>query len=47
MSTSFYGETAIPKKYAMEHWAKHFSLVDFIYDEDHQSFDQNVIIAKK
>jgi len=47
LSTSFYGETAIPKKYAMECWSKHFSLVDFLYDDEHQSFDQNVIIAKK
>lgn len=47
LSTSFYGETAIPKKYAMERWSKHFSLVDFMYDHEHKSFDQNVIIAKK
>jgi glycosyltransferase involved in cell wall biosynthesis/SAM-dependent methyltransferase len=47
LSTSFYGETAIPKKYVIEHWTKHFSLVAFIYDDEHKSFDQNVIYAKK
>jgi hypothetical protein len=47
LSASFYGETAIPKKYAIERWSKHFSLVDFIYDDEHKSFDQNVIVAKK
>ena len=47
LSTSFYGETAIPKKYALERWTQHFSFVDFMYDDEHQSFDQNVIIAKK
>ena len=47
LSTSFYGETAIPEKYAMQRWSKHFSRVDFMYDDKHQSFDQNVIIAKK
>ncbi len=47
LSASFYGETAIPKIYALNRWSKHFSLVDFMYDEEHQGFDQNVIIAKK
>lgn len=47
LSTSFYGETAIPKKYVIDHWSKYFSLVDFVYDDEHKSFDQNVIIAKK
>jgi len=47
LSTSFYGETAIPRKYAMERWSQHFPLVDFICDDEHNSFDQNVIIAKK
>lgn len=47
LSTSFYGETAIPKKYVIDRWSKHFSFVDFIYDDEHQSFDQNVIVAKK
>jgi len=47
LSASFYGETAIPKQYVMEHWTKHFSFVNFIYDDEHRSFDQNVIIAKK
>jgi len=47
LATSFYRETAIPKKYEMLRWTKHFSFVDFIYDDEHKSFDQNVIIAKK
>ena len=47
LTKSFFGETAIPIKYVMEHWTKHFSFVDFIYDDEHKSFDQNVIVAKK
>lgn len=47
LSTSFYGETAIPKEYAKERWSEYFSHVDFMCDDEHKSFDQNVIIAKK
>ncbi|MBI5632831.1 MAG: glycoside hydrolase family 99-like domain-containing protein [Nitrospirae bacterium] len=47
LSTSFYGETAIPREYALEHWKQHYSLVDYMCDDEHKSFDQNVIIAKK
>jgi LmbE family N-acetylglucosaminyl deacetylase/glycosyltransferase involved in cell wall biosynthesis/ubiquinone/menaquinone biosynthesis C-methylase UbiE len=47
LSESFYGETAIPKQYVVENWSKFFSFVDYVYKEEHQSFDQNVIIAKR
>lgn len=45
LSASFYGETAIPKQYVMENWTKLFSFVDYSYDYEHRSFDQNIIIA--
>jgi ubiquinone/menaquinone biosynthesis C-methylase UbiE len=45
--SSFYGETCIPKRYVEEHWTKYFTLVDFIYNEEHKIFDQNVIVVKK
>ena len=47
LDKSFYGETCIPQKYVDKHWTKHFPSVDFIYDEEHKSFNQNVIAAKK
>ncbi|MFC1850268.1 methyltransferase domain-containing protein [candidate division CSSED10-310 bacterium] len=47
LDRSIFGETCIPKKYVEEHWTKHFSSVDFIYEEEHKSFNQNVIVAQK
>ena len=47
LSESFYGETAIPEQYVFENWSKLFSFVDYVREVEHQSFDQDVIVAKK
>jgi len=47
LSTSFYGETCIPKKYVEDNWTRIFSTAGLIPVEEHGSFDQAVIFAKK
>lgn len=47
LDKSFYGESCIPKKYVENNWANFFSQIGYIYIEEHQSFDQDVIFAKK
>lgn len=47
LDKSFFGESCIPKKYVENNWTKFFSKVGYIYAEEHQSFDQDVIFAKK
>jgi len=47
LDRSFFGQTAIPKKYVEQHWTECFPIVDYIYDWEHKGFDQNVIIAQK
>lgn len=44
---SFYGETCIPRQYVERNWSQYFSEVDFIEHQEHQQFDQNVMIAQK
>lgn len=46
LDKSFFGESCIPKKYVEDNWTKFFSQVGYIYVEEHQSFDQDVIFAK-
>lgn len=47
LETSFYGESCIPEKYVENNWTSFFSKVGYVYSEKHQSFDQDVIFAKK
>lgn len=47
LNTSFYGETCIPKKYVENNWTRIFSKAGYISMEEHGSFDQAVIFAKK
>jgi ubiquinone/menaquinone biosynthesis C-methylase UbiE len=47
LDRSFYGESCIPKKYVETNWTKLFPHIGFIYVEDHQSFDQDVIYTRK
>ena len=47
MRNEFYGEALIPRDYVEEHWGKIFSEVGYISHLDHQSFDQNVLVARK
>ena len=47
MRTEFYGEALIPRRYVERNWGKLFSQVGFISHLDHQSFDQNVLVARK
>ncbi|MBI5189464.1 MAG: class I SAM-dependent methyltransferase [Nitrospirae bacterium] len=43
----YYGETAMPKKYVEENWTRYFPDVEYIYDTEHKSFSQDVIVARK
>jgi SAM-dependent methyltransferase len=47
MRNEFYGEALIPRGYVERNWGKLFSEVEFISHLDHQSFDQNVLVARK
>ncbi len=47
LSASFYGESCIPKKYVEENWTTLFPFVGYIHIEEHRSFDQEVIYARK
>jgi hypothetical protein len=47
LSESFYGETAIPREYVLQQWTGLFPSVEFISEEEHQAFDQAVIVAGK
>lgn len=47
LDTSFYGESCIPQKYVEKNWVSFFSKVGYICADDHRSFDQDVIFAKK
>lgn len=45
LETSFYGESAIPKRYVENRWTEYFSPVDFI--DDRSQCGQNVIVVRK
>ena len=47
LDTSFYGESCIPQKYVGKNWVRFFPKVGYIRSDDHRSFDQDVICAKK
>ena len=43
----FYGEALIPKAYVERVWGALFDATDFVSHLEHQSFDQNLLIARK
>jgi ubiquinone/menaquinone biosynthesis C-methylase UbiE len=40
-----WGETCIPKAYVQRHWARHFSVLDYV--DDPRQCPQNVIVARR
>jgi SAM-dependent methyltransferase len=42
---SYWGETAIPKDYVLNHWTQFLTVVDYI--DDRKRCTQNIIVAKK
>jgi ubiquinone/menaquinone biosynthesis C-methylase UbiE len=47
LDKSFFGESCIPKKYVETTWTRFFQHIGYISAEQHKSFDQDVIFAKK
>ena len=45
LSSSFFGETCISKKYVMNHWTRLFQFADYI--EDPRRSPQNIIVVRK
>ena len=43
----FYGEALIPKAYVERVWGAVFHSTDFVSHLEHQSFDQNLLVARK
>ena len=43
----FYGEALIPEPYVTRVWGSLFTATSFVSHLDHQSFDQNLIVAQK
>ncbi len=41
----YWGEAAVPKKYVLDHWTQHFTLLDYLSDP--QVLAQNIIIVQK